>query len=75
MKLKQKPNHCSGSQKWHPDSKKKAHQVWSNMKVMPSVFFDYEGVIHHEFLPHCQMVNKVVMKRLREAVMRKGPDL
>ena len=43
-----------------------------------SVFFDCEGVIHHK-LPRGQMVNKEyylqVMKRLREGVRRKRPDL
>jgi hypothetical protein len=42
-------------------------------------FFDCEGVIHNEVLPHGQTVNKKyyskVMKRLREAVMRQRPDL
>jgi hypothetical protein len=37
--------------------------------------FDCEGIIHHEFLPRGQIVNKEfylrVMKRLREAVRRK----
>ena len=58
---------------------KKAQQVRSSVSVMLSVFFDCEGIIHHEFWPHCQMVNKdyylKVMKMLREAVRRKGPDL
>ena len=78
MKLKQKPSLCSGSQKCHPGPKK-THQVRSNVKVMLSTFFDCEGIIHHEFLPRFQTVNKdyylKVMKRLREAVRRKGPDL
>lgn len=44
-----------------------------------TVFFYCEGIIHHEFLPCGQIVNKeyylVVMKRLRGAVGRKRPDL
>lgn len=39
-----------------------------------AMFFDCEGVIHHEFLPRGQTVNKKyylkVMERLREAVRR-----
>jgi len=41
-----------------------------------TVFFDCEGIIHHEFLPYGQIVNKEyylkVIKRLRGAVGRKG---
>ena len=44
-----------------------------------AVFINCEGVIHHKLLPRGQMVNKEyylqVMKRLREAVRRKRPDL
>ena len=29
---------------------KKARQVWSNVKVLLTVFFDYHGVVHQEFL-------------------------
>jgi len=51
----------------------------SNMKVMLLVFFDWQGIIHHEFVPHGQTVNKefyvAVLKRLREAVRRKRPQL
>jgi hypothetical protein len=45
----------------------RAWQVQSTVKVIPTVFFDCEGVIHHELLPCGQMVNKEyylkVMKR------------
>jgi len=51
----------------------------SNMKVMLLVFFDWQGIIHHEFVPCGQTVNKefyvAVLKRLREAVRRKRPQL
>ena len=40
------------------------------------VFFDWQGIIHHKFVPHGQAVNKefyvAVLKRLREAVRRRG---
>ena len=43
------------------------------------VFFDWHGVIHYEFVPRGQMVNKefyvAVLKCLREAVCRKRPQL
>jgi len=49
------------------------------MKVMLLVFFDWQGIIHHEFVPRGQTVNKefyvAVLKRLREAVRRKRPQL
>ncbi|UYV70483.1 hypothetical protein LAZ67_7003251 [Cordylochernes scorpioides] len=35
----------------HEPRPKKARQVWSNVKVLLTVFFDCRGVVHHEFLP------------------------
>ena len=37
---------------------KKTWQVQTNVKVMLTVSFDCEGIIHHEFLLRGQMVNK-----------------
>lgn len=58
---------------------KKARQSRSKIKVMVTVFFDYRGVVHYEFLPTGQTVNKEyylsVMRRLREAVRLKRSDL
>lgn len=58
---------------------KKPRQSRSKIKVMLTVFFDYRGVVHSEFLPEGQTVNKhyylEVMKRLRNSVRRKRPDL
>jgi transposase len=49
------------------------------MKVMMLVFFDWQGIIHHEFIPRGQAVNKefhvAVLKHLREAVCGKRPQL
>ena len=46
---------------------------------MLTVFFYYRGVVHSEFLPEGQTVNKEyylsVMKRLREKIRRKRADL
>jgi len=45
---------------------------------MLTVFFDYRGVVHYEFLPTGQTVNKEyylsVMRRLRDAIRHKRPD-
>lgn len=58
---------------------KKPRQSKSKIKVMLTVFFDIRGVVHSEFLPEGQTVNKEyylgVMRRLRENVRRKRPDL
>ncbi|GFX17049.1 uncharacterized protein TNCV_4265751 [Trichonephila clavipes] len=43
------------------------------------VFFDADGIVHHEYSPQGQTVNKEfyldVMRRLREVVRRKRPVL
>ena len=36
----------------------KKHQVWSKVKVMLTVFFNHEGIIHYEYAPDGQTVNK-----------------
>jgi len=51
----------------------------SKIKVLLVVFFDWKGNVHHEFVPHGQMVNKQlyheVLARLRDAACRKRPEL
>jgi len=51
----------------------------SKFKVLLVVFFDWKGIVHHEFVPRGQMVNKrlyqEVLARLRDAVCRKRPEL
>lgn len=58
---------------------KKSRQSRSKIKVMLTVFFDYHGVVHSEFLPPGQAVNNeyylVVMRRMREAVCKNRPEL
>lgn len=58
---------------------KKPRQSRSKIKVMLTVFFDYRGVVHLKFLPSGTTVNKeyylAVMRRLREAIRKKKPDL
>jgi len=59
--------------------KKKARLSRSKIKVMLVVFLDWKGIVHHEFVPHGQIVNKQlyqeVLARLRNAVRRKRPEL
>jgi hypothetical protein len=56
----------------------KVYEVWSKVKVMLTVSFDYESVFHHEYAPGGQTVNKEyyieVLHRLRD-VQRKRPVL
>jgi len=58
--------------------RKKAGMSRSNMTEILVVFFDWQGVIHYEFVPRGETVNKefyvAVLKRLREAVHRKRPQ-
>lgn len=58
---------------------KKARQVRSNVKVMLTVFFDQQGIVHHEYAPQGQTITKEyyvqVLTRLRDAVRRKRPLL
>jgi len=46
---------------------------------MLTIFFDSRGVVHHEYTPQGQSINKEyyleVLRRLRDAVRRKRPDL
>ena len=53
--------------------------VRSNVKVLLTVFLDSRGVVHHEYAPQGQTVNKQyyegVLCRLRNAEQRKRPDL
>jgi len=56
----------------------KSRQARSHVKVILTVFFYSEGVVHYEFLPQGRTANKEyyleVMQRLREAVRKKRPD-
>jgi len=49
------------------------------VKILLTVFFDYNGAMHREFLPQGHTVNKEyyleVMRRLREAIRKKRPEL
>jgi len=58
---------------------KKCRKSRSKIKVMLIVFFDYRGIVHHEYLPEGQTVNAIlyveVLKRLRDRVRRVRPNL
>ena len=58
---------------------KKARISLSKIKAMLVVFFDWKDIIHHEFVPRGQMVNKrlyqEVLASLRDAVCKKRPGL
>ena len=72
---------AQSSQQMHTESPrpKKVRQIRSNVKVLITVFFDYHGVVHQEFLPKGRTVNKEyyieVMRLLREAIRKKRPEL
>ena len=57
---------------------KKGRQVRSKTKVMLLAFFDSEGIVHHEYAPDGQTINKEfyveVLRRLPESVRRKRPE-
>lgn len=58
--------------------KQKFPRDTSKGKVMLEVFFDSQGLIHHEFIPEGRTVTKElyveILRRLRDAVRRKRPE-
>ena len=56
---------------------KKPCQSLSKVKVMLTVFFDIRGLVHHEFIPTGQTVNKeyYFLKRLRKKICQKRPEM
>ena len=72
---KQMPYRWSTSSSPRP---KKVQQVKSNIKTMLIAFFDIDGLVHHEFVPTEQTVNKefykTVLQRLREPVRKRHPE-
>ena len=57
---------------------KKARMQKSKLKTMLICFFDQEGIVHREFVPHGMTINADfycdVLRRLRENVRRKRPQ-
>ncbi|UYV75236.1 CLCN3 [Cordylochernes scorpioides] len=49
------------------------------VKVMLTVFFDYQGIVHHEFQQQSSTITADsylgVLRRLREAIRQKRPEL
>ncbi|UYV72497.1 K02A2.6-like [Cordylochernes scorpioides] len=58
---------------------KKARKAPSKVKVMLTVFFDYQGIVHHEFQRQGSTITADsylgVLRRLREAIRQKRPEL
>ncbi|UYV78471.1 hypothetical protein LAZ67_16001603 [Cordylochernes scorpioides] len=58
---------------------KKARKAPSKVKVMLTVFVDYQGIVHHEFLKQGSTITADlylgVLRRLREAIRQKRPEL
>jgi hypothetical protein len=68
----------SSVSEWHRRSKE-ARMLKLQMKKMAIVFFNIKGTVHFKFFPQGQTVNQAyyvaILKRLREAVSRKRPEL
>ena len=58
MIWKQRPSHPNGSHLVLHTQGRHAKVTASKMKTMLTVFFDWEGVVHHEYTPPGQTVNK-----------------
>jgi len=76
------PETKQASSQWKtPNSPKpkKARQVQSNVKIMFISFFDANGIVHKEFVPPGQTVNRQfylqVLKRLHDSVRKKRPEM
>ncbi|UYV66996.1 CLCN3 [Cordylochernes scorpioides] len=58
---------------------KKARKAPSKAIVMLTVFFDYQGIVHHEFQQQGSTITADsylgVLRRLREAIRQKRPEL
>ncbi|UYV70840.1 hypothetical protein LAZ67_8000810 [Cordylochernes scorpioides] len=58
---------------------KKARKAPSKVKVMLTVFFDYQGIVHHDFQQQGSTMTADsylgVLRRLREAIRQKRPEL
>ncbi|UYV60152.1 hypothetical protein LAZ67_1000140 [Cordylochernes scorpioides] len=58
---------------------KKASKTPSKIKVMLTVFFDYQGIVHYEFQQQGSTITADsylgVLRRLREAIRQKQPEL
>ena len=75
--LKQKSSRRSGWENPRHD-KKRSTSVSLKCEGDVDSFFDWKSIVHHEFVPRGETVNKEfylkVTRRLREAVRRKRPE-
>ncbi|KAL2740930.1 hypothetical protein V1478_001071 [Vespula squamosa] len=73
------PNIEAQCSHWMMDQPKRTRRSLNNVKLLLTVFFDYEGIVHHEFAPSNQTINKEyyrqVLERLYTAVRLKRPQL
>ena len=62
-----------------PQTQKSSPSSIQNQGAAHRFFFDASGVVHHEYLPEGSSVNQTyyneVLKRLRDAIRRKRPEL
>ena len=62
-----------------PQTQKSSPSSIQNQGAAHSFFFYASGVVHHEYLPEGSTVNQTyyneVLKRLRDAIRRKRPEL
>ncbi|UYV75000.1 hypothetical protein LAZ67_12002060 [Cordylochernes scorpioides] len=77
--IRKLPNrHRSGRFKNEPRPKK-ARKAPNKVKVMLTVFFDYQGIVHHEFQQQSSTITADsylgVVRRFREAIRQKRPEL
>src|SRR5215469_18124768 len=72
-------NQANGLSGINPDRPKKSRRTKSKIKTLLVTFFDYKGMIHHEFLEEGRTINQYVyldiLRRLREAIRLKRPEL
>jgi hypothetical protein len=61
------------------NSSRRVARAWKMMKTMLITFFNIKVTIHSEFIPQGQTVSQAyyveILKRLKEAVLRKRPEL
>jgi hypothetical protein len=55
VETKMQSSQCAGDGSPGP---KKARKILSKVKMLLFVVFDWKVIVHHEFVPRCQMVNK-----------------
>ena len=71
MMLKSRCNHHSGWGKGllgrEREREREARMSRSKIKVVMFVFFDWKRIVHHEFLPRGQMINKQLYQEVFSA--------